>query len=99
MSTPEKQSITPTASSALSVSRESLSPRANGVFGPGRATFTMSPDGKQDWIVYHAKTTDDYVYDGRETRAQEFTWNADGTPNFGMPASVNTALTPPSGEK
>lgn len=73
--------------------------RANGVFGPGRATFTMSPDGKQDWIVYHAKTTDDYVYDGRETRAQEFTWNADGTPNFGMPASVNTALTPPSGEK
>lgn len=47
--------------------------RANGVFGPGRATFTTSPDGKQDWMVYHARTTDDYVYDGRETRIQQFT--------------------------
>ncbi len=73
--------------------------RANGVFGPGRATFTTSPDGKQNWMVYHAKTTENFTADGRETRTQEFTWNADGTPNFGVPVSVNTALTPPSGEK
>lgn len=73
--------------------------RANGVFGPGRATFTTSPDGKQDWMVYHAKTTDDFTAHGRETRAQEFTWNADGTPDFGVPVSVSTKLAPPSGEK
>ncbi|HEY3993522.1 MAG TPA: glycoside hydrolase family 43 protein [Ktedonobacteraceae bacterium] len=73
--------------------------RANGVFGPGRATFTTSPDGKQDWMVYHAKITDDFTADGRETRAQEFTWNAGGTPNFGVPVSISTKLTPPSGEK
>ena len=72
---------------------------ANGVFGPGRATFTTSPDGKQDWMVYHAKNTDDFTYDGRVTRIQQFTWNTDGTPNFGVPVSVKTALTPPSGEK
>ncbi len=70
----------------------------NGVFGPGRATFTVSPDGKQYWMVYHAKTTAEYQYTGRETRAQPYTWNVDGTPNFGVPASVNTVLTPPSGE-
>lgn len=72
--------------------------RANGVYAPGRLSFTTSPDGKQSWMAYHAKTTDDYTYEGRETRAQEFTWNADGTPNFGIPVSVKTALTPPSGE-
>jgi GH43 family beta-xylosidase len=73
--------------------------RANGVFGPGRASFTTSPDGKEDWMVYHAKDTDDFTYDGRTTRVQQFTWNADGTPNFGVPLSLKTALTPPSGEK
>jgi GH43 family beta-xylosidase len=73
--------------------------RANGVFGPGRATFTTSPDGKEDWMVYHAKDTDDFTYDGRVTRIQKFSWKADGTPDFGVPVSVKTALTPPSGEK
>ncbi|HET8843528.1 MAG TPA: family 43 glycosylhydrolase [Ktedonobacteraceae bacterium] len=73
--------------------------RANGVFGPGRATFTTSPDGKQDWMVHHARTTDDYVYDGREIRIQQFTWNSNGTPNFGVPVSISTALAPPTGEK
>jgi GH43 family beta-xylosidase len=34
----------------------------------------------------------------RSTRAQRFTWNADGTPNFGVPASLSTNLTVPSGE-
>lgn len=72
--------------------------RANGVFGPGRAAFTTSPDGKQNWMVYHAKDIDDYTYDGRVTRAQEFSWNADGTPNFGVPVSVKTELAEPSGQ-
>jgi hypothetical protein len=34
----------------------------------------------------------------RTTRVQKFTWNADGTPNFGVPVSLDTALTVPSGE-
>jgi GH43 family beta-xylosidase len=32
-----------------------------GVFGPGHNGFFQSPDGKEDWIVYHAKTTSKYT--------------------------------------
>ncbi len=28
----------------------------HGVYGPGHHAFFRSPDGKEDWIVYHAKT-------------------------------------------
>ncbi len=62
--------------------------RANGVFGPGRASFTTAPDGTQSWMVYHAKDTDAFTYDGRTTRAQPFAWNRDGMPNFGTPVKV-----------
>jgi GH43 family beta-xylosidase len=34
----------------------------------------------------------------RSTRAQPFTWNADGTPNFGVPVATGTTLPSPSGE-
>ncbi|HEX4207484.1 MAG TPA: glycoside hydrolase family 43 protein [Ktedonobacteraceae bacterium] len=71
---------------------------ANGVYGPGRASFTTSPDGTQSWMVYHAKTSSAYIYSGRTTRAQQFSWNQDGTPNFGVPVSTSTPITPPSGE-
>ncbi len=67
-----------------------------GVFGPGHNGFFQSPDGKEDWIVYHAKTTSKYTYSGRTTRAQKFTWNEDGTPNFGKPLSLDTVLEEPS---
>ena len=68
------------------------------VFGPGHNGFFKSPDGKEDWIVYHAKTTSQYTYAGRTTRAQKFSWNADGTPDFGTPLPLNTPLDEPSGE-
>lgn len=61
---------------------------ANHVFGPGRGTFTTSPDGKQDWLLYHAKDSQDYTYAHRTTRAQPFTWNPDGTPDFGVPVPL-----------
>lgn len=67
-----------------------------GVFGPGHNGFFKSPDGTQDWIVYHAKTTAEYTYKGRTTRAQPFTWNPDGTPNFGKPLPLSTILDEPS---
>lgn len=69
---------------------------ANGVFGPGHNGFFRSPDGTQDWIIYHAKTNSIYTYKGRETRAQKFTWNADGTPNFGEPLPLSAWLEEPS---
>jgi GH43 family beta-xylosidase len=56
----------------------------NNIFGPGRGTFGMAADGSA-WLLYAAKSTDAPNADNREIRAQPFTWNADGTPNFGAP--------------
>lgn len=56
----------------------------HGIWGPGRGTFAV--DGKgQYWLLYAAKSTDDPSPRGRATRAQRFTWRADGTPDFGVP--------------
>ncbi len=70
---------------------------AAGVFGPGHNGFFKSPDGREDWIVYHAKTTAEYTYRGRTTRAQKFTWKPDGTPDFGSPLPLSAILDEPSG--
>jgi GH43 family beta-xylosidase len=73
---------------------------ANRVFAPGHNGFFTSPDGTEDWIVYHANDSASGVCDNnRTTRAQKFTWNADGTPNFGTPVRLGTPLASPSGER
>ena len=36
--------------------------------------------------------------DNRSPRIQKFTWNADGTPDFGTPVPINTLIKVPSGE-
>ena len=68
---------------------------AAGVCGPGHNGFFKSPDGTEDWIVYHGKTTAAYTYACRTTRAQKITWNADGTPNFGRPSAAGATRTCP----
>ncbi|MFF3831943.1 glycoside hydrolase family 43 protein [Streptomyces sp. NPDC002458] len=69
-----------------------------GVFGPGHHAFFTSPDGTEDWIVYHAKTTSVNTYSDRTTRAQKFTWRADGTPDFGRPLALGATQDLPSGD-
>lgn len=72
---------------------------AGGVYGPGHNGFFSSPDGTENWIVYHANSSSSGgCGNGRTTRAQEFTWNADGTPNFGTPVALGATLPGPSGE-
>lgn len=63
-----------------------------GQYGPGHNSFTVSPDGEQDIMVYHARNykeiVGDPLYDpNRHTRAQVFGWNPDGTPDFGIPVA------------
>jgi GH43 family beta-xylosidase len=69
----------------------------NDVFAPGHNSFFKSPDGKEDWILYHAN---DDPGQGcgrhRSPRAQKFTWNADGTPHFGEPVKEGMVLQVPS---
>lgn len=67
------------------------------VFGVGHASFTTSPDGREDWIVYHAKRATTPGWD-RDIREQQFTWNADGSPNFGVPVTVGAPIARPAGE-
>ena len=72
---------------------------ANGVYSPGHASFTTSPDGKEDWIVYHVypdnkiKTRQNWH---REVRIQKFTWNGI-TPVFGKPLATGAWQNVPSG--
>jgi hypothetical protein len=68
-------------------------------YGPGHNGFFKSPDGTEDWIIYHARNLPNGG-DGnaRNPRIQKFTWNADGTPNFGEPVPINQPLKRPSGE-
>lgn len=69
--------------------------RDGAVYGPGHNGFFRSPDGREDWIVYHGREA---PASGRAARAQTFTWNADGTPNFGHPIPAGVRLRAPSGE-
>ncbi|MCB8979321.1 MAG: glycoside hydrolase family 43 protein [Ardenticatenaceae bacterium] len=72
---------------------------ANGVYGPAHNGFFKSPDGTEDWIVYHANRTSSGGCDvNRTTRIQKFTWNDDGTPNFGEPVALDTEMMVPAGE-
>ena len=72
---------------------------ANGVYAPGHNGFFKSPDGTEDWIVYHAnENPGDGCVGKRTTRVQKFTWNADGTPNFGIPVSLSADIPNPSGD-
>jgi GH43 family beta-xylosidase len=68
------------------------SSEANGQYGPGHNSFTTTPDGKTDILVYHARNYRDIVGDplkdqNRHTRAQVLRWRADGTPDFGVPVA------------
>jgi GH43 family beta-xylosidase len=67
------------------------------VYGVGHASFITSPDGSQDWIVYHSKRTTTSGWD-RDIRMQRFTWSATGGPVFGAPARAGMPLPKPAGE-
>ncbi|MBV9873780.1 MAG: glycoside hydrolase family 43 protein [Verrucomicrobia bacterium] len=74
----------------------STDPKA-GAFGPGHNGFFKSPDGKQDWIIYHANPEPgEGCGNFRSPRIQRFTWDADGTPNFGTPAPLSQPLEKPT---
>ncbi len=71
--------------------------RPGHVFGPGHNGFFKSPDGKQDWIIYHANPESQQGCGSfRSPRAQPITWNADGTPDFGEPIPPDTPIQKPS---
>jgi GH43 family beta-xylosidase len=69
----------------------------NGVYAPGHNSFFTSPDGGEQWILYHAN---DHSGDGcgnkRSPRMQLFTWKKDGRPDFGVPFSNQKLIKAPA---
>lgn len=73
--------------------------RTETVFGPGHNGFFTSPDGSEDWLVYHGNDSVEHGCSAtRSLRAQKFEWNEDGTPNFGEPLTPGIVVEPPAGE-
>ncbi|MGG1636058.1 glycoside hydrolase family 43 protein [Paenibacillus sp. NRS-1760] len=70
----------------------------NEVFGPGHNSFVKSPDGKEDWIIYHAISVSGAGSAHRSTRAQKFGWDEQGNPDFGIPVPIDQPIDVPSGE-
>ncbi len=65
------------------------------VFSPGHASFTQSPDGAEDWIIYHTARHAGAGWN-RQTRMQPFTWDSEGNPCFGDPVASGIELQAPS---
>ncbi|KAF2198380.1 putative xylan 1,4-beta-Xylosidase [Delitschia confertaspora ATCC 74209] len=56
-----------------------------GAYGVGHASFTKSPDGSEDWIVYHGMRNPTNGWSARTIRTQKFGWNKEGSPKFPRP--------------
>ena len=66
------------------------------VYGVGHACFTVSPDGKENYIIYHTKTDKEPGWK-RDVRMQRFSFKENGMPEFGIPAPLSVKLPLPSG--
>jgi GH43 family beta-xylosidase len=66
-------------------------------YAPGHNSFFSSPDGVENWILYHANSDAGQGCGRyRSPRAQKFTWKDDGTPDFGEPLSAGIPVEIPS---
>lgn len=73
---------------------------STGPWGPGSMTWFTSPDGTQDWVAYHGKTSASYDSGGtdRQITAEQVTWDGSGNPVFGSPVASGIAVNLPSGD-
>lgn len=76
-------------------SKEPVFVKAENAYGPGHCCFTTSPDGSEDYMLYHANLESGSGWGGRSLRMQKVNW-IDGNPVFGEPAKVGEELIVPS---
>ncbi len=99
LSTSDSSDLLNPASWSKSANPVLSSNAANLAYGPGHNGFFKSPDGGEDWIIYHANLVAGTGCGGlRNSRIQKVSWNGDGSPNFGTPVSPTTDLPLPSGD-
>jgi GH43 family beta-xylosidase len=66
-------------------------------FGPGHNGFFKSPNGKEDWIIYHANpAAGEGCGNFRSPRIQRFIWDELGRPYFGNPVNLHQPLKKPA---
>ena len=69
----------------------------NKVYGPGHNSFFKSPDGTEDWILYHANSKPEQgCAHLRSPRMQKIQWDENGYPVLGVPLPENKAIEIPS---
>ena len=67
-----------------------------GVYATGHNGFFTSPDGKTQWLIYHANAGPNMGCTAkRAPHIQPFTFGADGKPQFGIPVKEGVALPAP----
>lgn len=64
-------------------------------FGPGHCSFTTSPDGSEDYMVFHGNPNSGTSWGGRRLYIQRVKWK-DGQPIFGAPTAPEDKLPYPS---
>jgi arylsulfatase len=70
------------------------------VYGTGHNSFFKSPDGTEDWILYHANDKPDQGCERyRKPRAQRIGWTNDGSPEFGKALATSVPIEKPSGTR
>jgi GH43 family beta-xylosidase len=66
-------------------------------FSPGHNGFFKSPNGKEDWIIYHANPAPgEGCGNHRSPRIQKFTWTDTDLPYFGKPVPLGQPLQKPA---
>ena len=72
----------------------------NDVYGPGGISFTPSPDGKEWYMLYHARQIPNDApgaSDSRSPRLQKIDWDQNGMPVLGTPQKKEEPMAKPSG--
>lgn|GEM_PF-205040 len=67
------------------------------VLGVGHCSFVKSPDGKEDWIVYHTKQKKEHGWGDRCVHTQPFSFDDSGLPFIGKPVQPGIEISKPSG--
>ncbi|TEB41310.1 glycosyl hydrolase family 43, partial [Flavobacterium circumlabens] len=63
----------------------------------GHNSFFKSPDGSEDWILYHANSKPgEGCGEKRSPRMQPIKWDKNGNPVIGDPLSEETVLAIPA---
>ncbi|MBP1221819.1 family 43 glycosylhydrolase [Flavobacterium sp. 1355] len=67
------------------------------VYAPGHNSFFKSPNGREDWILYHANSNPgEGCGQQRSPRMQQIKWDKNGNPVIGDPISEGTVLAIPA---